>query len=193
MPRTYTRKHQTELEDLYDILLYYKCNPAIGIVGRNITILSKERRLELLDWLWKQIHHKDLDYYGETLRTALHRLTPEQEMTRLEARDNRDILWRYQNLLNYHSIKEAKGILMRERGIKNEDALNRALTRARKKEPTRQELEEAYKKSQKQEAPTKKEITEDDLLSDTWTLRGGNFPNLSEGHSGAEISLTCQF
>ena len=108
MPRSYTRKHQRELEDLYNVLLYYRCDPVLGIVGRNITILTPKRRLELLDWLWKQIHHKDADYYGETLTTALHHLTPELEVEKLQKQDMEDILYHYKTLLYYHSKKEAK-------------------------------------------------------------------------------------
>src|SRR5215467_6003204 len=108
MSRNYTRNHQTELEDLYDILLYYRCDRVLGIVGRNITILSEKRRVELLDWLWKQIHHKDADYYGETPETALHHLTPELEEEKLWTQDKKDILYHYEQLLYDHPPKEAK-------------------------------------------------------------------------------------
>jgi hypothetical protein len=163
MPRNYTRKHQRELEDLYDILSYYRCDRVVGIVGRNITILSEKRRLELLDWLWKQIHHKDVDYYGGELAMALHRLTPEQEIDKLEKQDMEDILYRYETIQYFHSKKDAKTILMEERGFTNEDALDRALSRARAKKRGRKRQEEEYKKRQKEELPTKKKMSDDDL------------------------------
>jgi hypothetical protein len=171
MPRNYTRKHQRELEDLYDILLYYKCDPTFGIVGRNITILSPKRRRELLDWLWKQIHHKDVDYYGETLATALHHLTPELEEERLKKKEMEDILHHYETLLYYHSKKEAKSILMEEHGLKTEEALEKALYRARVKE--RKEREERERKAkewrekerqqQKEKPRTKNKFDDSDI------------------------------
>jgi hypothetical protein len=113
--------------------------------------------MELLDWLWRQIWREDPDYYGSTLETALHHLTPEQEIEKLEKQDREDILYRYEELQYYHTPKETRAILMEERGLQTE-ALDKALYRARaKKKKEREQRERELKKHPR----TKKKMSDD--------------------------------
>jgi hypothetical protein len=123
MPKVYIRRHQREIDDLYEVLLTCDVRGAI----------TEERRQELLTWLWRQMDH------AHNLGEAPHLVNPDLgEEIRPPPRDYQLIqLYREHCTLNAHAknpTKKAKAFLMKEFGLKKE-ALEKALYRANKKYP----------------------------------------------------------
>jgi hypothetical protein len=121
MPKVYVRRHQSKIDDLYEVLLTCDVSRAI----------SDKRRKELLTWLWRQMEH------AHTMETAPHLVNMDlgEEIDPLPKDMQLVQLYHKHCILNAHAknpAERAKAFLMKEFGLKKE-ALEKALYRARKK------------------------------------------------------------